>query len=217
EQDVAVSVAAHTGELQADLVALCTHGRGDFRRAVSGSIAQQVLRKVDIPVLLVRPQMQSPTKLNTVMLPLDGTPGAEVALALASEISRHCASRLRLVGVVPTVGTLRGDRSASARLTPMSSAVALDTEEEDTLGYLQRAVEELGSRGIEADMVVRRGDTVQMLADEAQKSNAGLTVIATHGTAGIGAIWAGSIASGLINRLDHPLLLVKRDPADRTE
>ncbi|MDQ6695180.1 MAG: universal stress protein, partial [Chloroflexota bacterium] len=66
EQDVAVSVAEHTGELRADMVALCTHGRGDFRRAVSGSIAQQVLRKVDIPVLLVRPQMQSPTKLNTV-------------------------------------------------------------------------------------------------------------------------------------------------------
>src|SRR5436305_13626902 len=43
ENNVAMSIASHVAELQADVIALCTHGRSGLRRAVSGSIAQQVL------------------------------------------------------------------------------------------------------------------------------------------------------------------------------
>src|SRR6476646_6608995 len=39
ENNVAQSIADHAEELQADLIALCTHGRSGLRRVVSGSIA----------------------------------------------------------------------------------------------------------------------------------------------------------------------------------
>ena len=38
-----------------DLVAMTTHGRTGLRRALTGSVAEYVLRHVDVPVLLLRP------------------------------------------------------------------------------------------------------------------------------------------------------------------
>jgi nucleotide-binding universal stress UspA family protein len=38
------------------LIAIATHGRGGLRRAVFGSVADQVLRRSGLPVLVIRPQ-----------------------------------------------------------------------------------------------------------------------------------------------------------------
>lgn len=38
------------------LIAIATHGRGGLRRAVFGSVADQVLRQSGLPVLVIRPQ-----------------------------------------------------------------------------------------------------------------------------------------------------------------
>ena len=46
-----VAAARETG---ADLIAMSTHGRGGLGRLVFGSVAQAVLRHVDMPVLLMR-------------------------------------------------------------------------------------------------------------------------------------------------------------------
>lgn len=40
---------------QADLVAMATHGRSGLTHFIQGSIAEQVLRRLTIPLLLVRP------------------------------------------------------------------------------------------------------------------------------------------------------------------
>lgn len=45
---------------EADLVVLCTHGRGGFDRFRHGSVAEGVVRQVEKPVLLVRAGMPSP-------------------------------------------------------------------------------------------------------------------------------------------------------------
>lgn len=49
--DAIVAAARETG---ADLIAMSTHGRGGLGRLVFGSVAQAVLRHVDMPVLLMR-------------------------------------------------------------------------------------------------------------------------------------------------------------------
>ena len=49
--DVVVQVA---GRLQADLIALTTHGHGKLGRLVFGSVADAVLRRAPCPILLVR-------------------------------------------------------------------------------------------------------------------------------------------------------------------
>jgi nucleotide-binding universal stress UspA family protein len=47
-------IVAAAREAGADLIAMSTHGRGGLGRLMFGSVAQAVLRHVDIPVLLMR-------------------------------------------------------------------------------------------------------------------------------------------------------------------
>ena len=46
------AVKRYVGEQQADFIALGTHGRTGFRRALMGSVAEAVLRHSDVPVLI---------------------------------------------------------------------------------------------------------------------------------------------------------------------
>lgn len=49
----AIIERAHAGDIQ--LIALTTHGRSGISRLLFGSIAEQIVRHVSIPVLLLRP------------------------------------------------------------------------------------------------------------------------------------------------------------------
>jgi nucleotide-binding universal stress UspA family protein len=51
---------AHDRNNKIDLIAIATHGKGGLKRFVFGSVADFVLRHSDVPMLLVRPQVQPP-------------------------------------------------------------------------------------------------------------------------------------------------------------
>lgn len=209
EQDVAGSIAAHAAELAADMVALCTHGRSGLRRVVVGSIAQQVLRRVTAPVLLVRPDMAPLVRVETVLLPYDHRHPMESALAVTTEIARACGAHVVIVSVVPTLGTLTGDEQAAARLSPLATAVTLDAEEEECRRDLQALAETWQRAGLATRAEVRRGDRPQNLVEAATASGASLVVLATHARAGLGALWIGSVAASVIGKVSQPLLLVR--------
>jgi nucleotide-binding universal stress UspA family protein len=217
EGDVARSIVAHAEEGGADLIALCTHGGGGLRDLLVGSIAQQVLRRGTTPVLLTRPDPSGsalPFAPRTVLVPLDGTAAAEVALAPAQDVAGHVGAALHLVVVVATLGTVRGERQALAQALPMATRAALDLEGEDAQRYLNGVVDRLRAGGTAVTAEVRRGDTLSALAAEAAEAGVGLVVMATHGRAGVQAIWAGSVATRLLARTRVPLLLLRMIEAD---
>ena len=210
EHDIALSVAAHAEELDISMIVLCTHGRSGPKRVVWGSIAQQVLRRAQVPVLLVRPDMTVPDRLESLLVSLDGTPGAEAGLPVAVELAADCGTLIELVRVVPTPTTLAGDESAVARLVPTATEAALNVEASQAVTYLTEVAERLADQGAAATTQILRGDPVQVLPEEARKSNASLIVVATHARSGLGALWIGSVGAGLMSSADRPLLLVRR-------
>jgi len=52
--DAVSQILAGAHEVDADLIAMTTHGRGGFGRLLFGSIAEAVLRQAEIPVFLMR-------------------------------------------------------------------------------------------------------------------------------------------------------------------
>jgi nucleotide-binding universal stress UspA family protein len=212
EHDVAASIAEHTAELEAGMAVMCVHGPGGPRRLVLGSIGQQVLQRVTIPVLLGRQVSMTapaPSQARSILVPLDGKAAAEEALQPAVEIASLCGARIRVVRVVPTVETLTGDASAAARMLPISAGAALDEEEGVAAEYVEDVVGRLTRQGVHADGRTLRGDTTGAVAEEAAAMRANLIIMATHGRAGLGALWTGSVALGLLNRTPQPLLLVR--------
>lgn len=50
---------------------------------------------------------------------------------------------------------------------------------------------------------------VSTLLAVAERENADLIGLASHGRTGLGRVFYGSVAAGLLNQTDHPLLLIR--------
>jgi len=211
EGDVARSIVEHTGEQRADLVVLCTHGRSKMRDLLFGRIAQQVLRRGTAPVLLIRPREDGTVasfEPRTVLIPLDGSPAAEAALAPAGELAVAFGATLHLVTIVPTQETLRGDRQAVGTLLPAATRAELDLEQSDAETYLDGLAADVSAIA-PVTIQVPRGDVGAVLAERASAPDIGLVVMATHGRAGLQAVWGGSVAAHLLTRVRAPILLIR--------
>lgn len=55
---VAETIVATAKELGADLIAMCTHGHGGFKKLVMGSVTEWVIQHAPVPVMAFRPQPQ---------------------------------------------------------------------------------------------------------------------------------------------------------------
>jgi nucleotide-binding universal stress UspA family protein len=213
EGDVARSIVSHTGEMQMDLIVLCTHGRGRMRELLFGAIAQQVLRLGTTPVLLARPAEDgsaTPFAPDRVLVPLDATRAAEAALDPAADLARRLGATLHLVMVVATQGTVRGERLPAATMLPSATQAALDLQERDAQDYLDLLANSLRAPGLRITTEVRRGDVASSLVAEATEPGVGLVVVATHGRSGLQAIWAGSVTAALLAHTRNPVLLLRR-------
>ncbi|HEU0115979.1 MAG TPA: universal stress protein [Thermomicrobiales bacterium] len=211
EGDVAASIAEHAAEFGADLIVLCAHGEGGVSGWWSGAMAQQVIRRVAPPVLLVRPRPDGsapPFAPAAALVALDGGGEGEAALPPALTLAQALNAQLVLAVVVPTVGALPGDRAATAIFVPSATAAALDLEEDAAAAYLDGLADRLRAGGAAVRTVVARGDVVRRMATLAEEIGPNILALATHGRAGLDAFWSGSVGSRVVAKASGPLLLV---------
>lgn len=212
EHDVARSIIQHSEELTNDLIVLANHGHGGWRELLVGTIAQKVVRQGERPVFMVPARERAehpPYECRSIAVALSGEAEAEVAIAPTAALALAFAAPVHLISAVPTLSTLTGERTAVAAFTPGSTRAALDLEEADTRAYLQTVAHAFGELGIFADATVVRGTTATEILAAADRQDAQLLVLATHGRSGISAIWTGSVGTKMLGRATRPLLLVR--------
>jgi nucleotide-binding universal stress UspA family protein len=210
-RNVARSIADHIGELEPDLIVMCAHGEGGLRDWMVGGIAQQVISRAKTPVLLIQPdetQPPAPVKLDCFLVALDGQPEHEQGLPVAVWLARKLGASLELLTVVPTLGTLRAENAAAGRLLPGTTSAMLDMTEAYARDYLQKHSDRLKSEDLRTRVQILRGDPAAQVLAAAQSTHCSLIVLGTHGRSGIGAFWAGSVASKIVSAAHTPLLLV---------
>ncbi len=210
--DVAAGIASAAAAERADLIVLCTHGWSGLRGLLFGRVAQQVLQRGKVPVLLVHPTpagRSQPFACTRILVPLDGSETAEVALPAASELATACRAEILLAMVVPTVETISGERAAATRLMPSAAAALLDSEADEARRYLDAVAARLRASGQSPVLHVGRGEPVRALLDAAARADTDLIVMATHGRSGVSAMWAGSVASRIVGHSTRPVLLVR--------
>jgi nucleotide-binding universal stress UspA family protein len=162
---------------------------------------------------MVRPTWKGPFTCGSILVPLDGKPAHLPALGSAVELARAFAARLDLLTVVPTFGSLHGGTWAASRLLPGTAARVLEMSESQARDYLAaRAAEATAAAGSAAATRVLRGDAVKRILKSARALRSDLIVLATHGRAGAGAFWAGSVGSRVCAAASCPVLLVPATP-----
>lgn len=213
--EVGPRIAAAAAREEADLVVLCRHGSGGLRGLLFGRVAQQVLQRGRIPVLLVPPSSAGRAQAfqcRRLLVPLDGSQTAETALSAAAALASGFEADIILAMVVPTIETISGERAAATRLMPTAAAALLDAEAAEGRDYLHALAGGPAVRGLRIHAVVGRGEAVRALLDVASAQDADLVVMATHGRSGVGAVWAGSVAQRIIAQSTCPILLVRIQP-----
>jgi nucleotide-binding universal stress UspA family protein len=102
--DVIFDTAAST---RANLIMMSTHGRSGLGRVLYGSVADEILRRVPVPVVLVSAvctrRWAEDQPLLPVMVPLDGSERAERALWPALDLAVALGSELLLLSVVEPI------------------------------------------------------------------------------------------------------------------
>ena len=177
---------------------------GRAGRVVYGSVADDVLRHAEVPVLLVPPMLDHawPTdRPLTVLVPLDGSDLAEAALESAGLLAEGLGARLHLLQVVqPPTYPLYGDGYV---YIPFDD----EAERANARQYLEEQAEKLTGRGIGASIEVAVGAPDIVIARTAAEQQADVIAMATHGRGGLARLVLGSVATGTLRRAHVPLLL----------
>lgn len=217
-RSVSRELARYAAQRGIDLVVMTTHGRTGADRAWLGSVAEELIRRVRVPVLLVRPQdatrgiARRNALFRRVVVALDGSRIAERALDHAAAIGSLDGASFELVEVVdPT-------RYVFTPYVPeMGSAYqeAVDRAGERAGHYLRELAAELATKGVPAStLVIDDVDPARAILRHAAASGADLLAIGTHGRGAIGRIMLGSVADKVIRGAEVPVLVVPRSPAE---
>jgi nucleotide-binding universal stress UspA family protein len=208
--DVPLSISDHSLELHQDLIIMCVHGRGSLERVFAGSLAERIMSRQTVPVLLVHPGAGGTPAplLRSVLVPLDGTPAHEQGLPVAAELARAAGARVILATVVPTMLTLMGERRATGMYLPTATSELLEITRTSAAAYLAKCAAQLASTGAAVATVIGRGNPARRIPRLARDADAGLIILGTHGKAGSKAFWAGSMAHRIVWRTHIPLLLI---------
>jgi nucleotide-binding universal stress UspA family protein len=208
---VAQSIVDHSmTELHSDLIIMCIHGDDRARRFISGSIAQQVIARGEVPVLAVHAEKNpEPTfECGKILIPIGGQRDHGEIFDSAVSFAKCCGSVIRLVSVVPTFDTIPGKWFQVGRLLPGTTAEMLDFEAEEMARYLDVEAAALRATDVVTETRVLRGDPGRRIAIDAEESAAAMIVMATHGKTGLSALWEGSVAPKVFGESRKPILLL---------
>jgi nucleotide-binding universal stress UspA family protein len=208
---VGPALAQYVRELGVELVVMATHGRGGVRRAWLGSVADYLIRHLELPVVLVRPAEEGaaaparPAEGGQILVPLDGSALAEEALQPAAALARAWSAELALLQVVTPVLTvtdpaLPPPSAYDAEFTTLSRDAAQD--------YLDDIAERLRGEGLRVTGAAVVGwNTVDTILEVARPERVALIAIATHGRGGLRRLALGSVADKLVRAADVPVLV----------
>jgi nucleotide-binding universal stress UspA family protein len=210
--DVAGSIVAHADELAHDLVIMCSHGRGAALHLFLGSIAHSVIGRHTRPVLITHPDAEGKPpafSCRHILVPLDDDPEHIKALPVSKDLARACGAALHLIGVIPDLATLSGEKAVASRMLPGTTSRLLELTTQDAERFFHDLEGGLRQEGFEASAHVLRGDPASVIVEAAEGAKIDLIVLGTHGKTGMDAFWAGSVAHRICSQSRVPLLLIQ--------
>jgi nucleotide-binding universal stress UspA family protein len=204
---VADAVADYVERHAIGLVVMTTHARKGLSRWWLGSVADRLLRRLSIPVLLLHPrELPQPTRFRRILVALDGQiedPVLEPAIALGSleEGTEYILFRVA-EPPMPLLTPLASSPSHLGRLHLERAA------EDAARAYLERVADRLRSGGLSVSWrVVRARDVPEQVIALARETGADCIALGTHGASGIERLLVGSVADKIVRGTELPVLV----------
>jgi nucleotide-binding universal stress UspA family protein len=199
--EAAEEIAWYGREPDFGLIALTTHGRTGLRRALMGSVAEAVVRRARVPVLVHRPGGRV-GDWKRILVPLDGSPGAEQILPEAAKLARLLNATVHVVRVRLPILPAFDYRHVPPLVPPP----------EDPMPYLQEVCARLSSEGVLAVPATRDGPAARGIVGAAEDLQAGVIAMTTEGRTGLERALLGSVAEEVVRTAPCPILVRRLAP-----
>lgn len=218
EGEVVPALRQYAEQASVDLVVMSTHGRGALSRFWLGSIADELVRELTIPILLIRPTEGKPelarkAELKSILVPLDGTAMSEQVLEPVLTLGKLFGSEVVLLRVIkpvlrpsylPQGGTILGVTQSVLEQIHLMQRQA----QEEAQKYLNSVAARVAERGftVHTRVVIDEEPAAGILL-EAQGRHVDLIALETHARRGLPRILLGSVADKIVRVGTVPVLL----------
>jgi nucleotide-binding universal stress UspA family protein len=138
-----------------------------------------------------------------ILIPLDGSELAKVALDEAERLAKVFDAELVLVEIIPFLPIY----GSPELVTPL----IIDEKQTETAEqYLASLADALRQKGFRVSTKVKTGHQVPAeIIDYAKECGVDLIVMSTHGRSGITRWFVGSVALKVLTRAETPILLIR--------
>jgi nucleotide-binding universal stress UspA family protein len=213
--DVVGMICQRAHDVDADLVVMTSHGRTGLSRAWLGSVADGVLRRSAIPVLMLHPVETTTDRraahhlFKRILVPLDGSALSMEILASAAALARCSNARILLLRVVQPVPLIALDVDMALMYPPLTLDEVLTARVSDEAGkYLADVKRTLAKEGItDVETHVMLGGRVpQVIIDFAHGHDVSAIAMSTRGR-GASRLFVGSVADKVLRASGLPILL----------
>lgn len=142
---------------------------------------------------------------KVILVPLDGSARAEAILPHVVELARLYQAKVIFVQVVEPEPLIIGPDV----VYPMINQEMVEERTRAAEAYLAGKKAEFSQQEVEVESYVAHGPVVEEIIRYANRTKADLIAMASHGRTGLSRVFYGSVAAGVLNRIDRPLLLIR--------
>ncbi len=195
---------------EADLVLMGTHGRGALGRVFLGSVAEEVVRRSAVPVLVVREGIEE-KPIERVLLAIDPTGPSRDAIRAGAALADRLGARLEAIHAAHLPPVL--PYADSGALDEMAQVLERHLEAAPVL--VKNMIEKTVGRDVKVHVVT--GSPAAEIVRHAGPGD--LVVCGTHGRSALGRFVFGSVAAKLLRETRCPILVVRpaEDESSRDE
>lgn len=145
-----------------------------------------------------------------ILLPLDGSARAEAILPHVGEIAVRFGARVIILIVEEPAVMLERDEVINAERYLSERAQM----RKGITTYASKIIKRLKDKNIEAEFLVGKGPVVQSIVKTAVREEIDLVAMASHGRSGWTRTFYGSVAAGVLQNIDRPILMIRSRYAD---
>ncbi|MCB0154050.1 MAG: universal stress protein [Anaerolineae bacterium] len=142
---------------------------------------------------------------HSILVPLDGSKRAETILSHVEDLAHRYDAKVILMGVVEP-------ESVVITAEPIYTRVDEEIYEQrvaQVTAYLEGCCGEFREKGIDAKFEVGHGPIVENIINAAEREEVDLIAMVSHGRTGLSRVFYGSVAAGVLHRVDRPLLVIR--------